>query len=169
MGVFKCYIAHCRFVAVLCMLYDIGVTRWTHIMVDYLYRMCQCGLHVVPGRTSVHLCATKLQNLAVSQDFYYSFSVPVERSCWARIRWCGNGRFQEQSQYLFIFLSCSIPTIAFYYFSLSLLSVYWLVLRLGSSDRLGVYLSLSALHCRLLLIIIIIMIKGNGTILILSE
>ena len=40
-----------------------------------------------------------------------------------RIRWCGTDGFQAQGQCLFIGLSCSILTIVFYYFSLSLLSV----------------------------------------------
>ena len=33
------------------------------------------------GRTSVHLCATSLQNLVVQQDFYFPLGVPLERSC----------------------------------------------------------------------------------------
>ena len=41
----------------------------------------------------------------------------------------GTGGFQEQGQFFFIGLSCSIPTIVFYYFSLSLFSVNRLVLR----------------------------------------
>ena len=42
------------------------------------------------------------------------------------VRWCGTGGFQEQGQCFFIGLSCSILTIVFYYFSLSLLlSIVW--------------------------------------------
>ena len=52
----------------------------------------------------------------------------LEQSCWLRIRWCGTGGFQEKGQWFFIGLSCFIPTILFYYFSISLLSVYRLVL-----------------------------------------
>ena len=44
------------------------------------------------------------------------------------IRWWKIGGFQEQGQFIFIGLSCSIPTIVVYSFSLSLLSVYRLVL-----------------------------------------
>ena len=44
-----------------------------------------------------------------SQDLYFPLSVPVERSYWPCIRWCGTGGFQEQYQCLFIGLSCSIP------------------------------------------------------------
>ena len=40
-----------------------------------------------------------------------------------RIRWCRTGGFQEQGQWFFIGLSCSILAIVFYYFSLSLLPV----------------------------------------------
>ena len=46
-GVFECDISHRRSVAVLCMFYKIGVTRCTLLMVPYLDRMCQCGLHAV--------------------------------------------------------------------------------------------------------------------------
>ena len=83
-----------------------GVTRCTLLMMRYLVRMC----------------------LAVAQDVCSSLIVPLKRSCRPRIRWCGTGGFQEQRQCFFIGLSCSIPTIVFFYFSLSLLPVYWLVL-----------------------------------------
>ena len=53
----------------------------------------------------------------------HSCSVPREQSCWPRIRWCVTYGFQEHGQCFFIDLSCSILTIVFYYFSLSLLSV----------------------------------------------
>ena len=47
-GVFKCDIAHCRSVAVLCICFiRSGVTRCTLLMVLYLDHMCQCGLHAV--------------------------------------------------------------------------------------------------------------------------
>ena len=84
-----------------------------------------CG---VPGRTSVYLCATSLQNHAVPYDFYSPLSVPLERSCSPHIRRCGTGVFQEQGQCYFIGLSCSFPTIVFCYFSLSLFPVCRLVL-----------------------------------------
>ena len=100
-GVFECDIAHRRSAAVLCMLYHI---RWNpmHPLND-----------ILPGpyvpyvilyqdtrfpRTSVYLCAASLQNLAVPHDFCFPLSVPLERSCWPRIRWCGTGGFQEQGQ-----------------------------------------------------------------------
>ena len=77
------------------------------------------------GRTSVYLYAASLQNLAVLN--------PLERSFWPCIRWCGIGGFQEQGKCYFIGLSCSIPTIT-YYFSISLLSVNRLV-KWGSDLR----------------------------------
>ena len=69
-----------------------------------------------------------LQNLAVQQDFCSLLGVSLERSCYQHIRWCRIGGFQEHGQCLFIALSFSIPTIVFYSLSLSLLSVYRLVL-----------------------------------------
>ena len=46
-GVFECDISHRRSVAVLCIFMRSGVTRCTLLMVLYLDRMCQCGLHAV--------------------------------------------------------------------------------------------------------------------------
>ena len=56
-----------------------------HLQVDdplllYLVHMCQCGLTLYTGRTSVFLCATSLQNLEVSQDFCSPLNVPLKRS-----------------------------------------------------------------------------------------
>ena len=76
----------------------------------------------------VYLCATSLQNLAVPHDFCFPLSVPLERFCWPRIRWCGSGGFQEHGQCFFIGLNSFISATVFYYFSLSLLPVYRLVL-----------------------------------------
>ena len=102
-----------------------GVTQCTHFMMSYLDRMCQCWLHAVPWS---HIWVLMHHSAAVPQDFCSPPSVPLERSCWPHIWRCWTGRFQEQGQYFFIGLSCSIPTIVFYYFSLSLLPVYRLVL-----------------------------------------
>ena len=46
-GVFECDISHRRFVAVLYMLYKIRCNPCTLLMVLFLDRMCQCGLHAV--------------------------------------------------------------------------------------------------------------------------
>ena len=55
-------------------------------------------------RTSVHLCASSLQNLAIPQDFYFPLSVSVERSWWPCIRRRGIGWFKEQGQCFFIII-----------------------------------------------------------------
>ena len=57
----------------------------------------------------------------------------------------------------FIGPNCSVPTIIFNYFSISLLPVYWLVLWVLGLRTESVYITLSQL-CRPLLIIIIIII-----------
>ena len=58
--------------------------------------------------------------------------MPLSVSLWNDlancIRWFGTGEFQELDRCFFIGLSCSIPTIVFYYFSLSLFPVYRLLL-----------------------------------------
>ena len=46
-GVFECDIAHRRSEAILCLLYKIRWNRCTRLMVLYLNRWCQCGLHAV--------------------------------------------------------------------------------------------------------------------------
>ena len=56
---------------------------------------------------------------------------------------CGTGGFQEQGQCFFIGISCSISTIGFYYFSLSLLPVYRLVLWGWGLRTDRVYITLS--------------------------
>ena len=120
--------------------------RSVTLMVLYLDSACQCRLHNYtrcPGHTSVYLCAALLQNITVLHYFYSRLSVPLEWSCWPHIRWCGTGGLQEQGQCYFIGLSCSIPTIVFYYFSLSLLSLYWLVLCGWGLQTDRVYITLS--------------------------
>ena len=44
-GVFECDIANRRSVSVLCMLYEITCNLMHPLMMLYLDRMCQCGLH----------------------------------------------------------------------------------------------------------------------------
>ena len=90
-SVFERDIAHRRSVAFLCMLYQIRCN-----LMHAAWTVCgSAGYTWCPGRTSVYLCATSLQNLAVPHDFYSSLSVSLERSYWPRIRWCGTGGFQE--------------------------------------------------------------------------
>ena len=73
-GVFECDLAHRRSVAVR-ILYALWCSLWSSCAVcagaDYT-RHCD--------RTSVHLCASSLPNLAVLPDFYSLVSISVERS-----------------------------------------------------------------------------------------
>ena len=71
-GVFECDIAHRRSVICVCCIRS-GVNRCTRLMMRYLDRMCQCGLHAVPWS---HI-GILMRHLAVLQDF----CSPLERSC----------------------------------------------------------------------------------------
>ena len=105
-----------------------GVTRYTLLMVLYLDRMCQRGLHMVHWShvgTLMHRLAAEPYSTA---GLLFPSRCPSGTIFLTRIRWCGTGRFQEQCQRFFSVISCSIPTIVFYSFSLSLLSIYRLVL-----------------------------------------
>ena len=74
-GVFECDLAHRRSVAVLCML-----------RCDPMHPLCGAlpvpyvPVRVTRDRTSVHLCASSLQILAISPDFCFLISISVERS-----------------------------------------------------------------------------------------
>ena len=115
------------------------------IYVDPWIVCASSGYTRCSGCTSVYLCASSVKYLAVPKwtqrsvlrlllllllplDFYSHLSVPLKRSYWPRIRWPGTDGFQEQCQWFFNGLKLLYPTIVFYYFSLSLLSVYRLVL-----------------------------------------
>ena len=105
-----------------------GVTRCTVLMVLYLDHMCQCGLHAVLWShivTLMHRLAAEPRRAArlLFPSWCHSGTILL-----TRIRWCGTGGFHKQGQCFFVGLSCSIPTIVFFSFSLSLLSVFRLVL-----------------------------------------
>ena len=105
-----------------------GVTRCTLLMVLYLDRMCQGGLHAVLWShigTLIHRLAAEPRSTAglLFPSLCHSGTILL-----TRIRWCVPVGFQELGQCFFVALSCSIPTIVFCSFSLSLLSVYRLVL-----------------------------------------
>ena len=115
------------------------VTSGTLLMVLYLDRMCQCGFHAV----LLHLCAFSLQNLSVPNDFY---SPTV--SLWNDLAdpvfdGVGLAGFNSRANAFSFCLSCSIPTIVFYYFSVSPHSVYWLVLWGWGLRTDRVYITLS--------------------------
>ena len=162
-GVFECDIAHRRSLAVICMLYKIRCNGALPPGPYVPVRATQCNPHWLRCigtwclGASVHLSTASLQNLAVQQDFYSSLGVPLERSFWPRIRWYGTGGFQEQGQCFYIGISCSIRTIVFYCFPfLFFLSIGWYC-GADVSGLIGcILLSLSTLHCRPFLIIIII-------------
>ena len=102
------------------------VTRSTRLMMLYLESRQYVPVlsHAVPWS---HLCAASLQNLAVRT--FVPFSVCLWNDLVDPV--CdgvGLAGFKSRANTFFIGLSCSIPIIVFYYFSLSLLSVYRLVL-----------------------------------------
>ena len=155
LGVFECDIALRRSVVVLCMLYKIRCNP-THPLNDAL--------------TSPYVPVRVTRGALVAHR--YTYEPPSCRTSQYRMRLfpsqCPSGtilltpysmvwdwRVSRARPMLFIGLSCSIPTMVFYYFTLSLLSVYRWVLWGWGFRGLGVYHSPSALHCRPLLIIII--------------
>ena len=125
-GVFECDIAHRLSVAVLCMLYKIRCNLM-HRLTGALPEP-YVPVPVTRGALVAHRNTFAPSRCRTSK--YRRTFVLLSVSLWndLAVRWCGTGGFQEQGQCFFIGLSCSIPTIVFYYFSLSLLSVYRLIL-----------------------------------------
>ena len=128
-GVFECDIYHRRSVAVLCMLYKIRcnpvhplngalpgpyvptrVTRGSLVAHRYTYAPPRC-------RTMQYSRTFILFSVSLWNDL----ANPVFDGV-------GLAGFRSRANASFIGLSCSFPTIVFYSFSLSLLSVYRLVL-----------------------------------------
>ena len=128
--VFECDIAHRRSVAVLCMLmlYKIRCNPVYPLNGALPGPYVPVPLHVVLWSHVGTLMHRRAAEPHSTEDFYSLLGVPLERSCYPHIRWCGTGGFQEQGQRFSIGVSCSIPTIVFYSFSLFLLFVYRLVL-----------------------------------------
>ena len=114
-------------------------------------RYCSCCLHVLclsclnyrQLRPEDRFYLVHIVSTSTAEVLFPTHSVPLERSWWPRIRWCGTGGFQEQYQCFFIGLCCSIPTIVFYYFKLFFLSVYRLVLWSWGLRTDRVYITLS--------------------------
>ena len=102
-------------------------------MVLYLDRMCQRGLLMVRWshigtlmrRLAAEPCSTA-ELLFLSQCL--SGMILHTDCARSHIQVCGTGGFHEQGQCFLIGLSCSIPTLVFYYFALFLLSLSNLVL-----------------------------------------
>ena len=94
-----------------------GVIRCTLPMVHCLYHMYQWGYTRCIGFI-VYLCASTLQNVAVSQDFYSLPIISVERSCWPCIRWYWTLGFKSRANaFLLSFLS-----LGWYYYRFFLLA-----------------------------------------------
>ena len=128
----ECDIAHRRSVSVLWMLYKVRFNQM-HPLYGALpgpyvpVRVTRCAL--IAHRYTY--LTTRCRTSQFCRNFYTPLSVPVAGSCSPCIRWYGTGgfqHFQEQGQCFSVGLSCSIHTIVFCYFSLSLFSVYRLVL-----------------------------------------
>ena len=77
LGMFRCDLAHCRSVAALCMLYKI---RCDPMHPLWCSTCAVCAITRGCDRTSIHLFASSLQNLAVQHDFYSPVSIFVGRS-----------------------------------------------------------------------------------------
>ena len=118
-GVFECDIAHCLSVAVLCMLYKIRCNP-VHPLNSALPRpyvpvRVTCGALVAHRYTYAPPCCRTSQ--------YSRTFIPLLVSLWNDlpnpIRWCGTGRFQEQSQCFFYW-----PQLLYPYYSLLLFFIF---------------------------------------------
>ena len=119
------------------------VTLLYLFMVLYLGRMCQCGLQAELWLHSGILMSRLAAEPRSTTWFLFPSHCPSGTICWSRTRWCVTGGFHEQRQSFFVGLRCSIPTIVFYSFSLSLLSVYRLLLWGWGLRTDRVYITLS--------------------------
>ena len=152
-SVFECDIAHRRYMAVLCTLYMIRcnpIHPLNHALPGpYVPARVTRGALVAHRYTYAPPHCKTLQYRKIFIPSKCPSGTILLRSCinrsvsHTRIRWCGTGGFQGQGQCFFIGLSCSIRTIVFYYFSLPLLSVYWLVLWGWGLRTDRVYITLS--------------------------
>ena len=127
-SVFKCDISHRRSVAVLCMLYK-NRCNPVHPLNGALPGQ-YVPVRVKRGSLVAHrytYAPPRCRTLHYSRTFI-PFSVSLWNDLANPLFDGGTGGFQEPGQCFFIGLSCSIPTIVFYSFSLSLLSFYMLVL-----------------------------------------
>ena len=101
-----------------------GVIWCTLLMVLYLDHTWQCGLHMVLWS---HI-GTLMHRLAAEPRKYSRTFIPLSVSLWdylANPAFDGVGLtgFKSRANAFFFGLSCSIPTIVFYCFSLYFLSV----------------------------------------------
>ena len=160
-GVFECDIALLRSVAVLCMLYKIRRNPLHNLI--WSLPGPYVPVRVALGALVAHRYIYSPPHCRTSH--YHRTFIPLQ--CLSGtifltpLRWCGTIGFQEQGQCFLIGLSCSIPTVVFYYFPLSLLSVYRLVLWSWGLRTDSMYITLSQPYTAdLFKIIIIIIIIG---------
>ena len=118
-GVFECDITHRRSVAVICMPYKIrcNPVHPHNGALPGLYTLCS-------GYTSVYLCATSLQNLAVQRTF-----IPLSVSLWndladAVFDVVGLAGFKSRANAFFIGLSCCSIFIGSKMLNLPLLALH---------------------------------------------
>ena len=127
-GVFECDIAHRRSVAVLCLLYKIRCNPM-HPLSDALPGP-YLPVRVTRRALVAHRFTYAPPRCRTSQ--YHSTFVFSQRPSGTILltpySMVWDWRVSRPGQCFFIGLSCSIPTIVFYYFSISLLPVYRLVL-----------------------------------------
>ena len=128
-GVFECYITHHRSVVVLCTLYKIRCNP-VHPLNGAL-PLPYVPVRVTRGALVAHRYTYAPPRCRTSQ--YNRTVVSLSVSLWNDLAdpifdGVGLAGFKSTVNVFFIGLICSIPTIAFYYFSLSLLSVHRLVL-----------------------------------------
>ena len=143
-----CYCNYCCVIAIIVVL----------LQLLFCYCNCCCVIAIIVVLLQLLLC-----------NYCYVIAIIVVL-LQPRIWWCGTGGFQEQGQCFFIGLSCSIPTIVFYSFSLSLLSFYRLVLWGWVFGLIGcISLSLSLALLTVFLIIIIIMKTCSSLVKIVSD
>ena len=120
-----------------------AVIRCTLLMVIYLDHMCQCGLHAVLWShigTLMHRFAAEPHSTA---GLLFHSRCPSGTILLTPYSMVWDWRVSRAGPMLFFVLSCFIPTIIFYSFSLSLLSVYRLVLWGWGLRTDRVYITLS--------------------------
>ena len=127
-NVFECDITHRRSVAVLCNFIRSGVTRCTRLMMRYLDHMCQCGLHTVLWShigTLMHRLAAEPRSIA---GLLFSYRCPSLTILLTPYSMVWDWRVSRAGPMLFYWPKLLFPCYSLLHFSISLLSVYRLVL-----------------------------------------
>ena len=136
------------------------VTRCTLLMVLYLCRMCQSGLHARSSRTSIYFCSSSLQNFAAPQGPLFTSVSMWNDLADTVLDGVGMTGFKSWAN-IFLLALAAVPFFVFDYFHfLFFLSIDWYS-GPGFFRLIWWRSLLPALHCRPLLIIIIIIITTN--------